>query len=119
MNDAAANGNCDCLGTVVRPQLGHDMLDVNLDRPFRDKQFFGNVPVTAAFGNLLQDLNLAACQPFIAVVVGKPRRYFGRNCLLAVLHFTNRLQQDLRRHALDDVACRSAFESSLHFNITF
>src|SRR5580698_2351827 len=119
MDDAATDGNRDCLGAIVGSQLGHDVLDVNLNGSFRDKKFFGDIPVTIAFGNLLQNLNLAGCQPFIAVVVGEPSSYFGGDCLLAAVHFTNSLQQDLGRHALDDVACRSTFESSLHFNIAF
>ena len=67
MDDAATHGNRDGLCAVVGPQLGHDVLDVNLDGPFRDKEFFGDIPVTVAFGNLLQNLNLAGRQPFVSV----------------------------------------------------
>src|SRR5580698_4295350 len=119
VDDAAADGNGDGLGAVVGPQLGHDVLDVNLDGPFRDEELLGDVPVTIAFGDLLQYLDLAGCQPFIAVVVSKPRSYFGGNCFLPAMHFANSLEQGLRRHALDDVASRSTLESSLHFNVTF
>src|SRR5580698_7241124 len=119
MDNAAADGNRNGLGAVAGSQLGHDVLDVYLDGPFRNEEFIGDVPVTVAFGDLLQDLNLAGCQLLIAVVVREAGGHFRGNRLLAGVHFADSLDQGLRRHALDDVASRSTFESSLHFNITF
>lgn len=77
MNDASAHGDGNRLRAVIGTEFSHDVLDVNLDSPFRDAELVGNIPVAISFGDLLQDLDLTSGQRLIGEVIGELGRYFG------------------------------------------
>ena len=70
LNNSPANPNGDRLGSVGGAEFFHDVLDVYFDGLFRDEEFFGNVTVAVAPGNLLENLDLPASEGLVGEVLG-------------------------------------------------
>src|SRR5208282_2276158 len=73
LNNAAADGNSDRLGAIVRAKFFHDVFNVNLHRTFGDKEAVGDVAIAVALCNLLQNFDFASGERFVAQMVRKAR----------------------------------------------
>lgn len=72
-------GERDTMGTVLRPELGHDALDVRLDGVLGEAQENGDLPVGETTGNECQHANLASAEVSPGKLIGgffavSPRR---------------------------------------------
>ncbi len=59
MEDTAANADCHGLRSILRTELVHDALDVELHGLFGDREALANSPIAVAFGNPLQNFDLS------------------------------------------------------------
>src|SRR5258708_12422461 len=74
LDDSAADPDRDRLGAIARPELVHDVLDVNLYGFFRDEEFFRDVAIPVSPGNSAKDFYLARRQIVVAQMFRKPPR---------------------------------------------
>src|SRR5688572_29059310 len=71
LDDAAPHADGDGVGAVAGPQFLHDVLDVDLDRLFRDEELLGDVAVPVPARDGAQDLDFARRESFVAQVLGE------------------------------------------------
>src|SRR5215831_5148067 len=69
LDDSAAQGDCDGLRAIGRPQLLHDVLDVDLDRFLGDEEALRDVAVAVAARDVAEHLDLPAGQGLVAHVL--------------------------------------------------
>jgi hypothetical protein len=74
LNDSPTDADRNCLGTVVRVEFLHDVLEMCLHRLFRDKELFSDVAVAISSGKLTQDVHFTRSKLFITVVLSQIRR---------------------------------------------
>jgi len=76
LDDSAADADRDRLGAIARPELVHDVLDVNLYGFFRDEEFSAMSRFRFPPGNSAKDFYLARRQ----IVVAQMFRSRAANC---------------------------------------
>src|SRR6516225_3669186 len=95
------------------------MLDVYLDGFFRDEQLFRDVAVPVSSGDLIEHLDFALRERFVAEMFGQPRRHLRWDSLLAGVHLADHLNQLLRRSILQEVPPGPGLEGTLNFYVSF
>ena len=93
------------------------MLDVNFDGLLRDEELFGNIPVAIPAGDMSEDFYFSLGEGLIAKVFSQMSRYAGRDAFLSRVNVADRLDEFLRRRALEQVAARPCLERPLDFDI--
>src|SRR5271166_4251611 len=74
------------VSTVLRTELGEDVLHLTLDRGLADGEALGNLLVRPAFGDQGQYLDFTCRQRIIRGVLGKLEGDFGGNRLAPGVH---------------------------------
>src|SRR5712691_9636720 len=81
LDNSAPHGDRHGLSAISRAELFDDVFDVNLDSLFGDEKAFGNVLVTIAAGDVLQNFHLTVRQRFIAQMLCQTGGNVGGNPL--------------------------------------
>src|SRR5258708_14910585 len=85
------------LGSVARPELEHDAVDITLDGPLGRAQVPGDLLILVAARNERQNLHLAGCQDHAVHALGKPARDGRRDVALPGVDAKDRADDLLRR----------------------
>ena len=119
MDDSATNRDGHRLCSVARSEFSHNVLDMDLDSLFCNKELFADVAIAVSFGDLPENFDFAAgqrlhhsCAPRVALQVAEGR-FFSR------MNLANHLHQLFRGHAFQQVRTRTSLQSALYFNVTF
>src|SRR5215470_5306973 len=97
VDKASANADSNRLRTIVCAEFLQDVLEVCFDRLFRDKELFGNIPISISVRQLTKNVQFAGSKLFVAVMLGQLSRYLGRNLLLSCMNLANYSHQFVRR----------------------
>lgn len=119
LDNPAADGDSQGLRAMCRAKFLHDVLDMNLDRLFRNEETVGNFTVSIALGDASEDLDLTWRQGFIAEVFGKASRDYRRYALFPGMHSPDRIHETFVRHTLQQVRPRPGFQGAANFDISF
>ena len=95
LDNPSAYADRDRFRAITRPQLLHDVLDVNLDSFFRDKQLLRDVSIPVSAGDLTEDLDLAFGQGFVAHMLRKLRRQLRGDTLFSCIDLADDLDNSL------------------------
>ncbi|HEX4166184.1 MAG TPA: hypothetical protein VHZ55_11990, partial [Bryobacteraceae bacterium] len=87
------------MGTIIGPQLVHEILDVEIDGGLRNGQMIGNLFVTVAVSNEPKDFQFSGRKIVVAQMLGKAGGYFRWDVPIAGMNRPNHRQQFILRHA--------------------
>ncbi len=118
-DDSATEANRDSLCAITRPQLLHDVLDVNLYSFLCDEELFRDVSIPVSPRNLTEDFYLTRRQVFVAHMLRELRRQLRGDALLPRVDLSNYFNQILGWHALEHVAAGSRLQRALDFHVAF
>ena len=113
MNDAAADTNGHCFGTIAGSEFVHDVADVALNRLFGNEQKRCNIAVPITSGDRAQNLNLPFAQRIVPDMFGQMQSNFGRDMLLSTMNFPDYLEQLSTGQALQQVTLSAGTQRPL------
>ncbi len=117
LNESAPRCNCHGLGSISRSQLLHDVLHVNLDCLFADKEKPRDIAIPISPGDVADHLDLPFRQRFVADMFCQMRSDLLGNALLAGTDLADRLYDLAGFHALQQVSLSSRAKCALHLGI--
>jgi hypothetical protein len=119
MDDPATYSDGDSFGAVAGSEFFHDVLDMAFDRLFGYEEERRYVAISVSSGYLLQDIHFALAQGFVAHMLRKMGRDFGRDVLLSCMHSADHFYQLAAGHGLEHVAYRACLKCATDLYISF
>src|SRR5207253_7429884 len=113
VDDAALQGEGRGVGAVADAELAQDIVDVNLDRAFRNRQVGGDDLIALALGDVFQDFKLARRQLRAVHALGQPAGDFGRDAALPCVDGADGFNQLVAQHVLEQVSARPGLQGAV------
>ena len=114
---AAPSGDRHRLCPIVSAKFFHDVLHMGLDGFLCYEEPRRYLPIAVSRSDLPQHLHLTLTQIFVAQMLSKAGGNLGGNTLFTRMDLPDRIEELLRRHALQQVSPRTRFECALHLYI--
>ena len=116
MNDPAPHANGDCLGSISSAQFFHDVLDVNLNSFFCNKELLCNISIPAAAG-YCRRTSISRSVRGVTVMFSQVGCDFCWNALLTRMRLTNDFHEFSWWHAFQDISTSSSMKGSLNLHV--
>src|SRR5258708_38073883 len=79
LQQAPPHRNGHCMRPIIRSQLVHEVLDVEVNRGLRNRELICNLLVAMSIANESKNLQLSCCKIVVTQVLGDAGCYVGRN----------------------------------------
>ena len=79
LKQTSADSNGNGMRPIIRSQLVHEVLDVEVNRGLRNRQLICNLLVAMSIANESKNLQLSCCKIVVTQVLGDAGCYVGRN----------------------------------------
>ena len=86
LQQAAPNRDGDCMGPIVGLKFIHQILDVEVNRGFGDRQVICNLLVAITISNKSNNLQLPRRKVVVTQMLGETSRHVGRNMSVASMN---------------------------------